>query len=341
MPELLELNKTELRPIELLSQSDFNLTGDPVLNEAMRAAEAHRRIRTRLQQMLQPGASLLEAVDFVERSTRTLLAGERNNGIGFPCGISMNDCAAHFTLNPGNKDIILKDSDVLKVDFGTHVNGRIMDSAFTVCFDPKYTELLRATKAATARGLEVIGIDAQLCEIGRDINEVMRSFEVELDGKSVPIKPVANLHGHSIEQYQIHGGLSIPQVNNGDSTRVGAGFFAIETFASTGRGYCEERGECSHFMLSTDANSNQIYSAKNAAVLATIKKEMGTLPFSPRHVDYYAKDSMTAIKLLSLRRFLDPYPPLYDTEGSFVAQFEHTVYLTEQGKTIVTKGDDY
>lgn len=38
-------------------------------------------------------------------------------------------------------------------DFGTHINGHIVDSAFTVAFNPKYNPLLDAVKAATNAGM--------------------------------------------------------------------------------------------------------------------------------------------------------------------------------------------
>ena len=44
-----------------------------------------------------------------------------------------------------------------KIDFGTHVNGRIIDCAFTVAFDARYDPLLAAVKAATYRGIELAG----------------------------------------------------------------------------------------------------------------------------------------------------------------------------------------
>lgn len=37
-------------------------------------------------------------------------------------------------------------------DFGTHINGHIIDSAFTVAFNPKFNPLLEAVKAATNTG---------------------------------------------------------------------------------------------------------------------------------------------------------------------------------------------
>jgi Metallopeptidase family M24 len=37
-------------------------------------------------------------------------------------------------------------------DFGTQINGRIIDSAFTVAFNPKYDPLLKAVQDATNTG---------------------------------------------------------------------------------------------------------------------------------------------------------------------------------------------
>jgi methionyl aminopeptidase len=49
----------------------------------------------------------------------------------------------------------LQKEDVLKVDIGVHVRGRILDSAFTLTFEPTYNKLLEAVKAATNAGIQV------------------------------------------------------------------------------------------------------------------------------------------------------------------------------------------
>jgi methionyl aminopeptidase len=65
----------------------------------------------------------------------------------------------------------------------------------------------------------------------------MESYEVEINGKTYPVKPVRNLSGHNIKQYQIHGGKSIPFIKTRDQTKMEEGeIFACETFGSTGRG---------------------------------------------------------------------------------------------------------
>ena len=50
--------------------------------------------------------------------------------------------------------------------------GRIIDSAWTVAFDPQFDPLLEAVKEATNTGLAHAGIDMQLAEIGDVIEEV-------------------------------------------------------------------------------------------------------------------------------------------------------------------------
>lgn len=51
----------------------------------------------------------------------------------------------------------------------------------------------------------------------------MESYEIELDGKMIPIKCVRNLNGHSIEAYKIHAGKSVPIVKGGPQTKMEEG----------------------------------------------------------------------------------------------------------------------
>lgn len=131
--------------------------------------------------------------------------------------------------------------DVMKVDFGTQIDGRIIDCAWTVAFNPRYDPLLEAVKEATNAGIRAAGIDVRLCDVGAAVQEVMESHEVELDGKTYPVKCIRNLNGHSIGPYQIHAGKSVPIVRGDDGTKMEENeIFAIETFGSTGRGYIVE-----------------------------------------------------------------------------------------------------
>jgi methionyl aminopeptidase len=131
------------------------------LNEYRQAAEVHRQVRQWTQQNVKPWQSLTEIAEGIEDGVRALTGHQGlvpgdslKAGMGFPTGLSLNNCAAHFTPNPG-KDVILQYDDVMKVDFGVHVNGRIVDSAFTMAFSPVYDSLLEAVRAATDTGVKV------------------------------------------------------------------------------------------------------------------------------------------------------------------------------------------
>jgi methionine aminopeptidase len=76
-------------------------------------------------------------------------------------GCSLNHVAAHYTPNYGEKAVALSKNDIMKLDFGIQVNGRILDSAFTVAFDPKFEPLVQSTQEGTWAGIKASGVDAR------------------------------------------------------------------------------------------------------------------------------------------------------------------------------------
>ncbi|KAJ3254985.1 Methionine aminopeptidase 2B [Boothiomyces macroporosus] len=314
-------------------------------NEARKCAEIHRQVRKYAQKTIKPGMTMIEICDLIENGTRNLIeANGLSAGIGFPTGCSLNHVAAHYTPNAGDPTVLQYD-DVMKIDFGTQINGRIIDCAFTMTFNPRYDPLKEAVKDATNTGIREAGIDARLCEIGAAIQETMESYEVELDGKTYQVKPIRNLNGHSIERYQIHAGKSVPIVDNGDQTKMEEGeYFAIETFGSTGNGYVVEDMECSHYMKDFHAPHVPLKLARSKQLLNTINKEFGTLAFCRRYLDRLGEQRyLMALKNLVDVGIVNPYPPLVDTKGKgcYTAQYEHTIVLKPTCKEVLTRGDDY
>ncbi|KAG9118749.1 Methionine aminopeptidase 2 [Ceratobasidium sp. 392] len=262
-------------------------------------------------------------------------------GIGFPTGVSLNECAAHYTPNAGDTRV-LQQKDILKVDFGVQVNGRIVDSAFTLSFEPTYDALIAAVKDATNTGVREAGIDVRLGDIGAAIQEVMESYEVTVGTNTYKVKSIENLQGHSIDRYRIHGGKSVPIVKSADQTKMEEGeYFAIETFGSTGRGRVIESGDCSHYAKMREPRGQlRLESAKS--LLKSINKHFGTLPFCRRYLDRYGETKyLLALKSLVQEGIVQDYPPLCDVPGSMTAQFEHTILLRPTVKEVVSRGEDY
>lgn len=277
----------EKRHLDRLGRMD-----DDFLTDYREAAETHRQVRQWAQNWIKPGMSLTEIANGIEDSVRALVGhsgleeGDAiQAGMGFPTGLNLNDIAAHYSPNMGNKMVFGQD-DVMKIDIGVHVKGRIVDSAFTMAFEPKYDPLLEAVKAATNTGVREAGIDARLGEIGAAIQETMESYEMELNGTTYPIKSIRNLNGHTIHHYSIHGDKSVPIVKTNDQTKMEEGdVFAIETFGSTGNGYVRDQGECSHYALMADAPKVDLRLSSAKSLLSTIKKNFGTLPWCRRYLD--------------------------------------------------------
>jgi len=314
-------------------------------NDYRQAAEAHRQTRQFMHEYIQPGKSMIDIVETLEATSRKMIGvNGLKAGLAFPTGCSLNHCAAHYTPNAGDKTV-LQYNDVCKIDFGTHVNGCIIDSAFTVAFNPKYDILKEAVKDATNTGIRTAGIDVCLNEVGAAIQEAMESYEIELDGKTYPIKPIQNLCGHSIGPYQIHAGKTVPQVDNGDTTRMEENeVFAIETFGSTGVGSIEEDDELSHYMIDYDSFNEHVAlpTTKAKRLLHVIKDNFSTLAFCRRWLDRIGEERYSyPLKQLCNAGIVEPYPALSDIKGCYTAQYEHTILLRPTCKEVVSRGNDY
>ncbi|KAI1490261.1 methionine aminopeptidase 2-like protein [Biscogniauxia mediterranea] len=325
-----------------------NINSD-FLSDYRQAAEAHRQVRQWAQKNIKPGQTLTEIANGIEDSVRRLVGHDGLAegdaiiaGMGFPTGLNLDHIAAHYSPNAGNK-MVLEQSNVMKVDIGVHVNGRIVDSAFTMAFDPKYDNLLAAVKDATNTGVREAGIDVRLGELGGYIQETMESYECEINGTTYPIKSIRNLTGHTILPYSIHGTKSVPIVKSGDTTKMEEGdVFAIETFGSTGNGYVHDQGEVSHYALRRDAPKVDLRLSSAKSLLSVIKKNFGTIPFCRRYLDRLGQEKyLLGLNNLVQSGIVEDYPPLVDKKGSYTAQFEHTILLRPTVKEVISRGDDY
>ncbi|XP_022805090.1 methionine aminopeptidase 2-like [Stylophora pistillata] len=285
---------------------------------------------------------LVHSEKLEEASRKLINENKLEAGLAFPTGCSLNHCAAHYTPNAGDKTVLRYD-DVCKIDFGTHVNGRIIDCAFTVSFNPKYDNLLAAVKDATNTGIREAGIDVRLCDVGEAIQEVMESYEVELDGKTYQVKPIRNLNGHSVAPYRIHAGKTVPIVKGGEAIKMEENeFFAIETFGSTGKGMVHDDMDCSHYMKNFEVGHVPLRVPRAKQLLNVINENFGTLAFCRRWLDRLGQTKyLLALKNLCDAGVVDSYPPLCDIKGCYTAQFEHTILLRPTVKEVISRGDDY
>ncbi|CAH1644227.1 unnamed protein product [Spodoptera littoralis] len=314
-----------------------------IYQEIRHAAEAHRQTRKYMRDWIKPGMTMIQICEELESTARRLIGEDGlKAGLAFPTGCSRNHCAAHYTPNTGDTTVLEYD-DVVKIDFGTHINGRIIDCAFTLSFNPRYDPLVKGVQEATEAGIKASGVDVRLCDVGAAVQEVMESHEVEIDGQVYQVKPIRNLNGHSIGPYRIHAGKTVPIVKGGETTRMEENeFYAIETFGSTGRGQVHDDMDCSHYMKNFDQQFVPLRLQSSKQLLNLINKNFGTLAFCKRWLERAgASRYAMALKDLCDKGVVDAYPPLCDIKGCYTAQFEHTILLRPTCKEIISRGDDY
>jgi methionyl aminopeptidase len=191
--------------------------------------------------------------------------------------------------------------------------------------------------------IQEAGIDARIDHISGEIQEVMESYEVELNGKTIPVKALRSITGHNILRYKIHGDKQVPFVKSRTTQRMEEGdVFAIETFGSTGKGYTRDDVGIYGYGRNENARATGLHHASAKSLLKTIDENFGTLVFSRRYLERIGvKSYHLGMRSLVTNGIVEAYAPLIDSPGSYVAQFEHTVLLRPNCKEIISRGDDY
>lgn len=298
----------------------------------------HKNIRNKIRSYLKPGLKLSTLAQVIES---TCVSYTKNtgiyNGIGFPSSLSLDSCAAHFTPSKELDKTVTKDS-VLKIDYGVEVNGWITDCAFTIAFNEKYNNLLEGVKEATMTGIKNAGVDVNIYDWSKDIEEVMNSYN---------IKPIKNLGGHNILNGHIHGGQFLPSCQISfypRDERFKEGVYAIETFGSTKSDWVDEYLEENTIYMYNRKSDKKIPDNRKK-FNQKITKNFKTLPFCNRYLDKVFENKKFNYKprlnTLIDKNIYNVYPPLYDSKNGIVAQYEHTLYLSEDKKINFTQDTDY
>ncbi len=279
------------------------------------AAEVQKLARQRAK----PGVKLLDLANEIESKTREL-GGE----VAFPVNLSRNNEAAHYTPS-FNDELIIEEKDLLKIDIGVHVDGYICDAAFTIDFSGKNALLVEAVNSALAAAVE-------LAKPGCNVREIGKAIEHEITSRG--LKPVSNLCGHAVQQYHLHAGISIPNVESGNYVLEEGDTFAIEPFATNGYGEIVEGDDVEIFLLKKMGASARLPATRQ--VLTKIEELYSELPFAKRWL-HTALPNLSqlsvsfAFKELMNLDILASYPVLIEKKRGLVAQAETTIIVTEDG----------
>ncbi len=270
------------------------------------------------------GKTVYEICEWVEDEIR-----KRGAKCAFPVNTSINEVAAHYTAEP-NDPITIKDTDLIKIDLGAQINGYIADTAVTVCYDPQYDGLVQAAEEGLANAMSMIKAGVKASDIGRTIETTI---------KQLGYKPIANLSGHSLEQYTIHAGKSIPNIwSIGGFSLSENSAYACEPFVTTsdGGGFVRNGQIKNIFAINSRKKTKDAEADK---LLDFIWENFNMLPFALRWItkDREEKEARDLLNILIKKKAVQAYPVLIEVNEQRVAQAEHTFIPTENGVTVTTK----
>jgi methionyl aminopeptidase len=270
------------------------------------------------------GSTLLQICESIESEIRRKQATP-----AFPVNVSLNDIAAHYTAEP-NDQIMVKDTDVLKIDIGVHVQGYIADTAVTVCYNPKYETLVKTAETALSEAVRIAKANTKASDIGKIIENTI---------SKQGFRPIQNLSGHSLEQYTIHAGRSIPNI-----WTIGSSFilvpnqaYAIEPFVTTkdGQGVVYEGKTRNIFGIISRKPTKE---KEVDEFLEHTWNRFKTLPFALRWMmdKYEEKKARQSMEILIKKRNVHAYPILVEGNGKIVAQAEHTLIPSDTSINVIT-----
>ena len=309
----------------------------------LKAGEIAKQVKAFIEPLIKPGTPLLEIAEKIE-SKITELGGKP----AFPTNLSIDNIAAHYT--PSYNDETLAHG-LLKIDFGVQIDGWVADTAFSVDLEDseENKKLIKASEDAVNNAIKLIKKESDFASnirrreapeggVGRiteqnhklggalTLSQIGSTIQQAIESQG--FSPIINLSGHEMKQYELHAGLTIPNIDDNNQTELQKGLYAIEPFATTGSGKVHDGKPSGIYMLVDEKNPR---SPTAREVLNFIIDEYKTLPFCSRWiVKELGVKSLFGLKQLESNRNLHNFAQLVETSESKVSQAEHTILIEDE-----------
>ena len=292
-------------------------------DDYIKAGKIAGEVRENVRKTDWTGKTVFEICEHVEGEIR-----KRGAKCAFPVNTSINEVAAHYTAEP-NDPLTIKNDDLVKIDLGAQINGHIADTAVTVCYNPEFDNMVQAAELSLSNAMNMIKVGVKSSDVGRTIEKTI---------KQMGFLPIANLSGHSLDQYTIHAGKSVPNIwSIGSFTFNENQAFACEPFVTTGDGlgFVHEGKIKNIFALSSRKKTKDKDADK---MLDFIWQNFNLLPFALRWLttEWEEKEARRLLEILVKKKAVHAYPVLVEGNGQRVTQAEHTFIPNEDGVTITT-----
>jgi len=295
------------------------------LEDYLKAGSIAGEVRENVRKTDWIGSTLAEICDYVESEII-----KRGAKCAFPVNTSMNEIAAHYTAEPNDPKTV-SDTDLVKIDLGVQINGYIADTAVTVNYDPQYDQMVQTAEDALQNAMSMIKAGVKSKDVGRTIQKTIQDMG---------FKPIANLSGHSLDQYTIHAGKTVPNM-----WTIGSFLFsenqayACEPFVTTKNALGFVRnGKIKNIFALVSRKKTKDEEADR--LTDYIWNNFNMLPFALRWLlkEWEEKEARRLLEILVKKKVVHAYAILVEANGKTVAQAEHTFIPTQSGATVTTMG---
>jgi len=286
----------------------------------IKAGEIARDVKVYAKSIIKKDVALLEIAEKIEDKIEEL--GGR---FAFPVNLSINEIAAHYTPSYNDET---KAHGLLKVDIGVEVDGWIADTAFSIDLEnnEENKKIIQASRKALENATNLAKSNVTSSEIGKVISETIESYG---------LSPIVNLSGHEIKRYEVHAGVTIPNIDDKKNVVLKKGIFAIEPFATTGNGKVHDGKPSGIYILTNEKNIRSLIARE---VLKLIIEEYGTLPFCSRWiVKKIGTKALFGLNQLETNGNIHHYAQLIESSHGKVSQAENTILIEENEVTLTTE----
>ncbi len=286
-----------------------------------KAGAIAQEVKKYIKPKLKVGAKALDITNDIEAKIVEL-----GGACAFPVNFCINNIAAHYTSPIKDDGLTITEKDLLKLDLGVHIEGYIVDTAFSVNFnnDKKLENIVQATEVAVQAGKTLAKPGVNTRELGKKIESVIKGFKYN---------PIRELGGHQIERWTIHGKKALPELGtqHGDPMEEGD-VFSVEVFASTGEGTIHNTKYSYIYEQNPRAGRVPLRRKSSKQILGFINQNYKTLPFAER---WLAKEFQMGVifglqELVQTSKLFTHYV-LSEQKDVFVAQSEETILITKDG----------
>jgi len=285
-----------------------------ILDKYTRAGEIAAQVLNYAKGIVKENMLVVELAEKIDKKIAELGAKP-----AFPVNISINDMAAHYHPLLNDK-LTIKEEDYVKIDIGVHVDGYIGDTATTVRLAGK-DDLIKCSEKMLDSAIKIVRTGITIGEIGEAIENTAKEFG---------FNPIRNLTGHSLDHYDVHSGLTIPNIKTDSKYQIREDeVIAIEPFCTSGNGFVKDSGPALIFRWIIDRPTRMIEARK---ILEIARDKFEKLPFAKRWIQKELsplKVELALKELLSVNA-LYGYQPLREVSEKPVTQSEHTLLVRDK-----------